>query len=358
MKIITAGLLTLAVLSCHKKDKSDTPTASQETTQVTEAPVLPTQAEPLEEAPGQLSPDNNGDLVLFGLSQIASKPEDKLIGGSPADPKSWPASFTTSQNGSRCTGTMVGPRVLQLAAHCVGNGRTATITANGKTYASTCTHSPKYKNDATADYALCLMGEDVDVEWYESVLTKSTANLKVGDKLLLAGMGCTKPGGSGGNDGVFRIGEAPITRLPTNDNDIVTKGTSALCYGDSGGSVFWKDEKGIYKVAGINSRGDIRSVSYLSAVFTKDGNDFYSSWVVKNNAAICGISDGTPKCRGADIAPPPVSPVPEWCKATYETVGKCIFGNPRLSLSNVEGCRDEYSKLFACQEASELSDSK
>lgn len=355
MRIIAAGLITLAVLACHKTDKSESPTTSQDTTQVTEAPVPPPQIETSFEAPGQLSPDNNGDLVLFGLSQIASRP-DKLIGGTPADPKSWPASFTTASGNSRCTGTMIGPRVLQLAAHCVGNGRTATITANGKTYASTCTHSPKYKNDATADYALCLMGEDVEIDWYESVLTKSTANLKVGENILLAGMGCIKPGGSGGNDGVFRVGESPITRLPTTSNDIVTQGTSALCYGDSGGSAFWKDEKGIYRVAGINSRGDIRSVSYLSAVFTKDGNDFYSSWVIKNNAVICGISDGAPKCRGGDTPPPPPSPVPEWCKATYDTVGKCIFGNPRLSLTDVQGCRDEYSKLFACQEASELAD--
>lgn len=345
MKLFKSIAFICLVASCNKGDqnnKSNEPINQEVLYQVG--------------GPGPLMTGNNGDLVLFGLSQVASRPHATLIGGEASDPKEWPANFTTA-SGNSCTGTMIGPRVLQLAAHCVGNGRTATITVGGKTYTSTCTHSPKYKDDATADYALCLMSESVDLAWYESVLTKSTANMKVGDKILLAGMGCTQPGGGGGNDGVFRTGEAPIERMPQSNNDIITNGNSALCFGDSGGSAYWKDEKGVYKIAGINSRGDIQTTSYLSAVFTKDGNDFYSSWIVKNNAPICGISDGMTKCRGGgETPPPPPSPVPAWCKAVYEHVGRCIFGEPRDSLSNMQGCRDDYAKLFACQEASERTE--
>jgi hypothetical protein len=343
MRIILGIALTCAFIACNKGDKSS---HSEDQPQEVLYQVS---------GPETLMTGNNGDLVLFGLSEVASRPDNKLIGGDAADPKDWPASFTTKHGNSKCTGTMIGPKALQLAAHCVGNGRTATITANGKTYTSTCTHSPKYKNDATADYALCLMAEAVDLPWYESVLTASTAKMKVGDKLILGGMGGTQPGsGNGGNDGIFRVGEAPIIRMPTGNNDIVTQGSSALAFGDSGGSAFWKDEKGILRIAGINSRGDIRKTSYLSAVFAKDGNDFYSSWVVTNNAVICGISDAATKCRGEDTPLPPESPVPAWCKSVFDHVGLCIFGNPRDSLANKDACRDDYAKLFACQEASEL----
>jgi hypothetical protein len=304
----------------------------------------------------RLSASNTGDLVLVELEE-AFRYGNKLIGGSVADLKNWPASFTTSQGNSRCTGTMLSNRVLQLAAHCVGNGRTATIKSSGKTYSSVCTHSPKYQGDSTADYALCYTSEPVSLPWYESVLTAETAKIKIGSELVLAGMGCTKAGGGGGNDNVFRVGTAPVVRLPQTSNDIVTKGSAALCFGDSGGSAFWKDEKGILRVAGVNSRGNIRDTSYLSAVYTNDGASFYKSWMEKNNAVICGLSNAVLGCRGEDAVPPPApSPVPEWCKAVYDHVGQCIFGNPRDSLTNLELCRDDYAKLFACQEASELED--
>jgi len=276
-----------------------------------------------------------------------------LIGGAPADRKDWPASFTTSQGNSRCTGTLLGSRVLQLAAHCVGNGRTASITVEGVKKIATCTHHKNYKTDATSDYALCVFSDDVKVAFYESVMTNGD-EIKVGTKLLLAGMGCVQSGGGGGSDDVFRIGEAPVVKLPSGDNDIVTKGNAALCFGDSGGSAFFKGADGVYKIAGINSRGDIRETSYLPAVYTKTARDFYVSWSVENNVKICGVAVDAENCRGA--AQPDPSPVPPWCAQTLVNVNQCVYGNPRLSLTDPEGCRKKYSELFSCQVASELQE--
>lgn len=306
--------------------------------------------------PLQLSLQNFGDIYLEQIPKYRGW--NRLIGGTPADRTEWPASFTTRQGNSRCTGTLIGPMVLQIAAHCVGNGRNASLEVNNENFTGPCTHAPGYQNDPTADWALCRMNKQVPVKWYESVLKPSESNLiQVGTKLILAGMGGTQPGsGGGGNDDVFRVGEAPVTRLPNiRSNDIVTKGSVALAYGDSGGSAFWQDAKGILKVAAVNSRGDIRTTSYLSAVYTQEANKFYTDWSAKNTAPICGLDDNVEGCRGDDpTPPPPQSPVPAWCKAVYDYVGLCIFGNPRESLTNPVGCRDEYAKLFACQEASEL----
>lgn len=300
------------------------------------------------EVNGKIVSYNEGDLKLIETPNAPAYPV--LIGGAPADRKDWPASFTTSQGNSRCTGTVIGPKALQLAAHCVGNGKTASIKSGAETYTGKCTHHQSYKTDPTADYALCLLDKEIKLPWFENVMI--TRDIKVGDKILLAGMGCVQPGGGGGNDDVFRIGETTVVRIPSNDNDIVTKGNAALCFGDSGGSAYFKGSDGVYRIAGVNSRGDIQTTSYLSAVYTDTANKFYAKWVVDNNAPVCGITQGMANCRGGGSEPDP-TPVPPWCAATLEKVNRCIYGNPRLSLSDPQGCRDEYSKLFACQVASE-----
>src|SRR6056300_1764505 len=70
--------------------------------------------------------------------------ENNLIGGKPADMSKFPATFYTSQGNARCTGTIVGPKALLLAAHCVGNGKQSILVSNGVTYTGVCTHHPKY----------------------------------------------------------------------------------------------------------------------------------------------------------------------------------------------------------------------
>jgi hypothetical protein len=219
-----------------------------------------------------------------------------LIGARVAVPKDWPASFYSVQGNSRCTSTMVGPRALFTAAHCVGNGATATLNHEGKSYVGRCTHAPEYAGNKTADWALCILDAEISPLPYETVNTNSGV-LKEGADLLLTGFGCTRPDGTGGNDGVYRIGEATIRSLPSGtSNDIVVRGGAALCFGDSGG--------GAYIIAGgkrtlvsINSRGNIRDTSYLSSVSTSPARGFMERWAQENATAICGVTAAAPGCR-------------------------------------------------------------
>ena len=209
-------------------------------------------------------------LAFFLLSALAvAEPSPTLIGGTPAPAGEWPASVYASMNGARCTATVVGPRVLAIAAHCVSNGGTASFTVDGKRYSSTCTHSSDYRGNSTADYSLCLINQEVTGIEYDSLL-QDASKMKVGMTVKLTGYGCVRPGGGGGNDGIYRIGNAKVTRLPSgNNNDVVTNANpGALCFGDSGGPAVMTDDEGKRWVFGVNSRGDIASVSYLSAWYT------------------------------------------------------------------------------------------
>ena len=290
------------------------------------------------------------EIFLDPISELPQKPDSKqptLINGRAAEPKDWPASVYSSQGNSRCTATVVGERVLMIAAHCVSNGGKASFKIKGAQYSSICTHSSDYRRNSTADYALCAVDKVVEGIPYE-VLNQDAEAVKVGDELLLTGFGCVQPGGGGGNDGVYRIGEAKISRTPRGtDNDIVTGGPAALCFGDSGGPAFKIVGEKRWQVS-INSRGDIRRTSYLSALHTAQAKEFIASWYKENNHKICGVHADAKGCRNTVSPPPSPSPSPEpidECKKAYEKVGLCMKGQAEAS---EDSCWKAYARLFQC----------
>lgn len=295
---------------------------------------------------------NVGDVLMLSLP---TPPEADLIGGKPADPKEFPATVYSAQGNSRCTATIVGERVLLIAAHCVGNGRSAVFKASGVEYRSTCTHGPDYARNSTADWALCLIDQSVVNVPFEHV-NQEADRLKVGDKLLLTGFGCTSPGGGGGNDGTYRIGESTIRELPDgrSDNDIVTSGGAALCFGDSGGPAFKVDGTQRWQVS-VNSRGDIRTTSYLSALHTPQAKKFISSWSDAKKVKICGVHADATGCRGQAPGPKPM-PLPASCKVDLDKFNACLYGSPRLALTEPQACQAAHKALAQCEEIAEKID--
>jgi hypothetical protein len=246
---------------------------------------------------------NEGDLIAYPIGELSASDSagPTLIGGRPVkNPADWPANFYSTSASGSCTSTLVSETVLLLAAHCVGSGRKVTIEMPGKSYTGTCSHANEYAGNQTADYALCLMTEAVPVTAYERVNIVPTL-LKVGVDLSLTGFGCTTTRGTGGNDGVYRIGEAPIQVLPAGtNNDIVTKGEVAVCYGDSGGPAYLLlegSEDGSRLQVSINSRGNIYNTSYLSSLSTDMAVNFMRAWTEANNAKICGLNADAKGCH-------------------------------------------------------------
>lgn len=265
-------------------------------------------------------------ILFLLLLALPAQAVDRLIGGTVVDKAFWPASVYASMGNSRCTATVVGEKVLLIAAHCVGNGGTASFSAGGQSYSAKCTHAPDYDRaiwemhrtaivlgqvpdielrNSTADWALCVINKPVTGVPFENV-NQDPLRFKVGDELTLTGYGCLAAGGGGGgNDGKYRIGTAKIQKVPSgSSNDIVTYGSAALCFGDSGGPAFFISGSNRWTVS-VNSRGNIKDTSYLSSVSTVAAKAFFSDWATRNNVEICGIHSSAKGCRGGTPPPPP-----------------------------------------------------
>jgi hypothetical protein len=225
-----------------------------------------------------------------------------LIGGEEARTSDWPASFYSIA--SHCTATLVGPRALLLAAHCVGNNQEAAIRFRDQTLSGPCMHAAEYRDgdgDRSADYALCKLRDAADGIQFET-LNRDPQKIALDKLLLLTGYGCTAPpppgGGppTGGNDGKYRIGKAKIVALPGTlvgePNTILTRDKITVCPGDSGGGAYIVLTAQRRLLVSVNSRvwfptGD----SYLSSVSSPVGLAFLSSWAASNSdEKICGFN--------------------------------------------------------------------
>jgi hypothetical protein len=259
---------------------------------------------------GQMS--QLGDKAVMEMGQIPYKAESPvLIGGDPVTAAEYPGVFYTSQGNSRCTGTLIGAQVVASAAHCMSNGGGISLSYKGKNYSGTCTHAPQYRGNSTADWALCKLSEPIPDAIAEAINTEKERP-KVGDYIRLMGFGCVQQGGGGGNDGTLRSNMAKVTSLPSGTNyDTITKDRAALCYGDSGGPSFVYDAAGKRYQLAINSRGDIRTTSYLSTISAPPAVAFYSNWSADNGVKICGLHPDATGCRSEGPPPPRL---PEQCE--------------------------------------------
>lgn len=249
-------------------------------------------------------------VVVAGLVGELSPPQElemELRGGREADPQQWPATFWKRFSPTEaCTGSIVGPQVVLLAAHCIADKGLLTFKAGGTPYEADCFRHPQYQavpRNKSADYALCKVRTVVTGVPFERLNT-DPGRLAIGAMLLLTGFGCTTDSGTGGQDDIYRIGDAQIRSLPggPSDNYLTTKGTVALCFGDSGGPAFLVASNGTRLQVSVNSRvgqdamGRLTDTSFLSSVSSPQARDFIATWPGKGSK-ICGVHDDATGCR-------------------------------------------------------------
>lgn len=242
-------------------------------------------------------------LLLFSLVAHAdyavTTEEPVLIGGTVADRRMYPATIWIGN----CTASIVGPRSVYTAAHCVG--AVAAFSIGTERFTAKCMRSPQYPRNATADYALCFTDREVEGVPYENINIDPT-HVVEGDWIHQSGFGCTTWGGK--IDGQLRVGRSQVIRVPNeSSNDYETGNGAVLCSGDSGGPAWSLNPDGSRNLLiSINSRSNTTSRSYLSAIATAEGIRFTRSFIEKNDTEICGVnSDAATGCRTAA----PVDPV-------------------------------------------------
>lgn len=253
-------------------------------------------------------------LILAGVATFAGRSvaadfvkPDALRGGlpavtgaQPASPDAWPATRIFLTPGGGCTATVVGARVVLTAAHCVADGEAGTVELPGGPAPITCDHHPGYRlGNVSTDFALCHASADFSGFAFENV-SASLAHARPGAPVTLLGYGCVEPGGFDRSFGVLHSGVATVTAGPFGDNAYtVTQGGAALCFGDSGGAAYYTTVQTLDSrvVIGVNSRGDINTLSYLSSTATPTFVEWALGWAATRSLAICGLHAQAKGCR-------------------------------------------------------------
>lgn len=233
-------------------------------------------------------------IVVFWVLFTFHAPAAMLIEGRDAEPDEFPAAAWAGF----CTGTVVGERVLFIAAHCIEDQPRFSFRVHGEKYQADCSIARERQTNLSADYALCETDRKVEGIEYE-ILNSDPNLLSVGDEILLSGYGCTQRDKTGGVDGILRIGEVKIAFLPSRVSHLIqTYSNTVLCNGDSGGAAYFKSNNGADRVVvGANSTSDFETLSQIAATHTAPAQRFFKAWSGAKKHTICGVHAVANGCR-------------------------------------------------------------
>lgn len=209
-------------------------------------------------------------MIVLQLTACAAEDqqtssEAKIYGGKPSAQGEWSSAVALLRGGQTfCTGTIVHPRLVITAAHCVTQLQTETGSRiriavgnserDGKQYQiDRIKLFPGYRDDALTDFAYLLLAEPVRNVEIIPVLTnpdEMSILLANGAKSVLAGFGTVESG---------RIGTKYATTTTvgrTQYGELFIGGRGKdTCQGDSGGPAYGQLPNGEWRVYGITSRG-------------------------------------------------------------------------------------------------------
>ena len=244
-----------------------------------------------------------------------------IVGGEETPECGWPTAvhFVASLGGNtqaECTATLVHPKMITIAAHCVDEGTPEEIffgdtrDHDGPGRSVRIEHcEEKGGQQAGEDFAYCILEEEVnDVSIIPILYGCELQQLQEGEQVALVGFGnidedTPSPGGH------KRWVEAPVVELDEKTIDLGESGHSN-CFGDSGGPAYFQLADGSWRVFGATSTSYVVNDVACAHEGTWAFTPYYVPWIEESSGldvTPCYDADGSwnpgPDCGGVPKNP-------------------------------------------------------